>query len=95
MNLVWFLALLLPALVAWIVIAWLRGSRAAKVLSDVPNERSLHATVTQSGVEVPGSIAVNGTTVTFAPLAFFPGNTAITFTMNGWITRLKKNPASA
>ena len=46
MSLAWVLALLLPALVAWIVIAWLRGSRAAKVLADVPNERSLHATAT-------------------------------------------------
>jgi len=46
MNLAWVLASLLPALVAWIVIAWLRGSRAATVLSDVPNERSLHAAAT-------------------------------------------------
>jgi UDP-N-acetylmuramyl pentapeptide phosphotransferase/UDP-N-acetylglucosamine-1-phosphate transferase len=45
MTLAWGVAIVLPALVAWIAIASLRGSRAAKALSDVPNERSLHSTV--------------------------------------------------
>ena len=45
MSLAWSAALILPAFAAWVAIAWLRGSRAATVLSDVPNERSLHATV--------------------------------------------------
>jgi UDP-GlcNAc:undecaprenyl-phosphate/decaprenyl-phosphate GlcNAc-1-phosphate transferase len=46
MSAAWWFAAVVPALAAWIAIAWLRGSRAARVLSDVPNERSLHATVT-------------------------------------------------
>ena len=43
MNLAWSVALLVPALVAWLAISWLRGSRAANALTDVPNERSLHS----------------------------------------------------
>ena len=46
MNVAWGVALVVPALVAWIAIAWLRRTRAAEVLTDVPNERSLHATAT-------------------------------------------------
>jgi UDP-N-acetylmuramyl pentapeptide phosphotransferase/UDP-N-acetylglucosamine-1-phosphate transferase len=39
----WLLVLILPAAIAWAVIAMLRRSRWAARLADEPNERSLHA----------------------------------------------------
>jgi UDP-GlcNAc:undecaprenyl-phosphate GlcNAc-1-phosphate transferase len=45
MNVASLVTLVVPAVVAWIAIARLRASRAAQLLSDVPNERSLHASV--------------------------------------------------
>ena len=46
MRLEWAIALFVPAVVAWAVIALARGSRWAERLADRPNERSLHSVAT-------------------------------------------------
>ena len=46
MSMQWGIALVAPALVAFVLIAWLRRSRWAGRLADIPNERSLHAQAT-------------------------------------------------
>jgi UDP-N-acetylmuramyl pentapeptide phosphotransferase/UDP-N-acetylglucosamine-1-phosphate transferase len=46
MSTPWAIALAIPAVAAFLLIAWLRRSRWTGTLSDVPNERSLHEVAT-------------------------------------------------